>query len=95
MPDLRFGLEDDVSVTELRELDRWQSRLAKAGKLRVQRRGEVVGVLLSPAEWNAVKAQIEDGRDRGVVASRTGGEVLTGKKLRSSLERELKKAKLL
>lgn len=95
MSDLRFDLEDDVSVTELRELDRWQSRLAKAGKLRVQRRGEVVGVLLSPAEWNAVKAQIEDGRDRAIVASRNDGELLSGKKLQIALERELKKARLL
>lgn len=95
MSDLKFDLEDDVSVTELRELDRWQSRLTKVGKLRIQRRGEVVGVLLSPAEWNAVKTQIEDGRDRLVVTSRADGKVATGKTLRSSLERELKEANLI
>ncbi len=95
MPDLRFDLEDDLSITELRNVDQWQPRLAKAGKLRVQRHGAVVGVLLSPDEWKAMKEQIENARDRELIADRSGAKVLSGRKLRSALEKELKEAGLL
>src|ERR1019366_4127603 len=45
MPDLKFDLEDDLSTSDLRKVDQWESRLSEAGKLRVQRNGRVLGGL--------------------------------------------------
>jgi len=69
MHDLRFDLNDDLNVTELRNIDAWQSRLSGAGKLRLQLHGEIVGVLLSPDEWLALKAQVEVSGDAPAVGA--------------------------
>jgi hypothetical protein len=105
MPDLKFDLNDDVSVSDLRNVDRWFARLSRAGKLRLQRRGEVLGVLVSPREWSELKEQtehyrqvlesVEDERDRRVIAEREHTKRLSGVRLRNSLERGLKKAGVL
>jgi hypothetical protein len=102
---LRFDLEDDLSVSDLRKVDSWSPRLTKAGKLRLQRRGEVLGVLLSPPAWRALKDQseryeralheIENDHDRAVIAAREGGDLKRGKALHDAVERELKGAGLL
>lgn len=101
MPDLKFNLEDDISISELRKVDEWEARLSKAGKLRVQRSGKVLGVLISPDAWRAFKAQtelhvrllrlVEDERDMQMIAEREGQEpLLRGAELSAALERELK-----
>jgi hypothetical protein len=105
MTDLKFDLEDDLSVSDLRKVDEWEPRLSEAGKLRLQRRGEVLGVLLSPREWHALKGiheryerlldLVEDERDRRIIAEREGGTLLEGKELTDALEQELKNAGLL
>jgi hypothetical protein len=107
MPDLKFGLHDDVSIGDLRQVDEWQQRLSDRGKLRVQRRGEVLGVLLSPKAWAALEkqtmlfeqvlGQIEDERDLRLIEAREreGGEFLSGDALASAVERELEEAGLL
>lgn len=103
--ELKFDLDDDLSVSDLRKVDAWAPRLSEAGKLRLQRRGEVVGVLLSPSTWRELTAQnqryeetlrlIEDERDRKIIAEREGGKLLRGKALHGALGRELKEAGLL
>jgi hypothetical protein len=106
MPDLKFDLEDDLSISDLRRVDEWEARLSLAGKLRVQRSGKVVGVLISTAAWRDFKDQteryervlrlIENEHDAQIVAEREGqGPLLRGHELRDALERELKKDGLL
>jgi hypothetical protein len=105
MSDLKFDLEDDLSVSDLRKVDEWEPRLSEAGKLRLQRRGEVLGVLLSPRAWRALKEQteryeqvlrlIEDERDRRIIAQREADPLLRGEELRDALGQELKKTGLL
>jgi hypothetical protein len=101
MPDLKFNLEDDISISDLRKVDEWEARLSKAGKLRVQRSGKLLGVLISPDAWRAFKEQtelherllrlIEDERDMQMIAEREGQEpLLRGAELSAALERELK-----
>ena len=101
---LKFDLLDDVSVTELRGED-WPGRLTRAGKLRVQRRGEVMGVLLSVAEWHRLSAaieayerqleELEDERDRQLVAERAGAPLERGTSLSGGIDRELRDTGLL
>lgn len=106
MPDLKFGLEDDLSISDLRRVDEWESRLSVAGKLRVQRSGKLLGVLISPMEWRAFKEQtelhervfqlIENERDAQIVAEREGpGPLMRGTELREAVERELREDGLL
>lgn len=105
VPDLKFDLEDDLSVSDLRRVDEWAPRLQKSGKLRLQRRGAIVGVILSSREWTALKdrteraeealRRIEDARDRQIILEPEGGQPLRGKKLSAAVERELKDAGLL
>lgn len=105
MAELKFDLDDDLSVSDLRKVDSWAPRLSETGKLRLQRRGEVVGVLLSPTAWRELTAQneryeqalrlIENERDRQIIAEREGGKLMRGKPLRDALSRELKEAGLL
>jgi hypothetical protein len=105
MTDLKFDLEDDLSVSDLRKVDEWEPRLSEAGKLRLQRRGEVLGVLLSPRAWRALKEQteryeqilgsIEDERDRRIIAERDEPPLLRGEELRDTLQREFEEAGLI
>ncbi len=105
MAELKFDLDDDLSVSELRKVDTWAPRLSQIGKLRLQRRGEVVGVLLSPSAWRELTAEneryeqalrlIENEHDRKMIAERESGKLLRGKPLRDALSRELKEAGLL
>ena len=101
MLDLRFDLEDDVSTSDLRKVDEWEARLSETGKLRVQRNGKLLGVLISPDAWRAFKEQtelherllseIEDARDAQIIAEREDDEpLLRGAELSAALERELK-----
>jgi hypothetical protein len=100
MPDLKFDLEDDLSTSDLRKVDQWESRLSEAGKLRVQRNGRVLGVLVSPTAWRAFKEQtefyeralrlVENERDLQLITQREGGgPLLRGRELSVALEREL------
>jgi hypothetical protein len=105
MADLKFDLEDDLSVSDLRKVDLWESRLSATGKLRLQRSGKILGVLISPHAWHALKEQneryertlrlIEDERDGRIIAEREGGPLLRGPELSAALYRELKDAGLL
>jgi hypothetical protein len=105
MADMKFDLEDDLNVSDLRKVDEWEPRLSEAGKLRLQRRGEVLGVLLSPRAWRALKEQteryeqilndIEDERDRRIIAEREEHPLLKGAELRDAVKSELKEAGLL
>lgn len=49
-----FGLNDQVSMTELRQSD-WLERLRRAGKLRLVQRNEPVGVILSAQVWQQLE----------------------------------------
>jgi hypothetical protein len=105
MAELKFNPGDDVSVSDLRKVEDWTSRLSESGKLRLRRRGEVVAVLLSPSAWRELAIQsgrydaalrfLEDERDQKIIEARKGGNLLRGKVLREALGRELKKAGLL
>jgi len=104
MPDLKFDLDDDLSVSDLRRVDEWTPRLQKTGKLRLQRRGETLGVILSAREWKALKARteraeealrlVEDSRDRRIVSERENGRPARGKKSSATVDRERKDAGL-
>jgi hypothetical protein len=97
--ELKFNLDDDLSVSDLRKVDEWEPRLSEAGKLRLQRRGEVLGVLLSPRAWRALKEQteryeqllcrIEDERNRRIIDERGEGTLLGGAELRDALQHQL------
>ena len=101
----KFDLKDDLDVDDLHKVELWKSRLYEIGKLRLQRSGKELGVLLSPTAWRTLKEQteryehtlriLEDERDRRIVADREGGSLLQGKKLNTALERELKEDGLL
>jgi hypothetical protein len=106
MQDLKFDLEDDLSISDLRKVDEWEERLSRSGKLRVQRSGKVLGVLISTTAWREFKEQteryerflrvIENERDTQVIAEREGrGPLLRGLELRDAFEQELKKDGLL
>lgn len=106
MPDLRFDLQDDLSISDLRKVDEWESRLSEVGKLRVQRSGKVLGVLVSPAAWREFQEQtelyeralrrIENERDAQLVAERENdGPLLRGDALGAALERGLNDSGLL
>jgi hypothetical protein len=105
MADFKFHLEDELNVSDLRKVDEWEPRLSEAGKLRLQRRGEVLGVLLSPRAWRALKEQteryeqmldnIEDERDRRIVAKREEHLLLRGMELGDAVESELREVGLL
>jgi len=104
MSDLKFELDDDLSVSDLRKVETWAPRLSEAGKLRLQRRGEVVGVLLSPRAWRELTSQneryeqalrlIENERDSRIIAEREGGRLSRGKTLSNAVGRALKEAGL-
>ena len=49
-----FGLDDQVSLTELRQ-SRWLQRLRQAGKLRLVDRNEPVGVIVSAELWRQLE----------------------------------------
>jgi hypothetical protein len=106
MPDLKFDLDDDLSISDLRKVDEWEARLSRAGKLRVQRSGKLLGVLISTAAWREFKEQteryqrvlglVENERDAQIIAGREGqGPLLRGPELRDALEQELEKDGLL
>jgi hypothetical protein len=106
MPDLKFDLEDDLSISDLRKVDQWETRLSNTGKLRIQRSGKVLGVLISTTAWRELKEQaeryerflhlIENEHDAQVIAARDGqGPLLRGSALRDALEGELKEDGLL
>jgi hypothetical protein len=101
---LKFDLDDDISVSDLRG-EAWPERLTEVGKLRVQRRGQTVGVLLSPHEWHALRkaldryaslfAWVEDDADRALFLAREDGEFRGGPEQAAALSAALKKAGLL
>jgi hypothetical protein len=105
MADLKFDLDDALNISDLRKISLWEPRLSKIGKLRLQRNGEVLGVLVSPSEWRALaeRAQayerafraIEDARDRRIIAEREDGDLLIGDELDRALGVELTEAGLL
>ncbi len=101
MPDLKFDLDDDLSVSDLRRVDEWTPRLQKTGKLRLQRRGETLGVILSAREWKALKARTERAEealrlveDSRIVSERENGRPARGKKSSATVDRERKDAGL-
>jgi hypothetical protein len=104
MSELKFDLDDDLSVSDLRKVETWASRLSEAGKLRLQRRGEVIGVLLSPRAWRELTTQteryeqalrlLENDRDSQIIAEREGGRLARGNALSGAVGRELKEAGL-
>jgi len=55
---LGFGLDADVSLSQLRNGEEWTDKLREHQKLRVQRRGDTLGVLLSKEAWHAIGEQI-------------------------------------
>jgi len=79
--------------------------LSKAGKLRLQRRGEVIGILLSPGAWRELTSQneryeqalrfIENEHDSRIIAKRDGDALTRGKALSAAVGRELKEAGLI
>ncbi len=106
MADLRFELEDDLNITDLRKVDEWSKRLAEAGKLRVQRSGKVLGVLVSPDAWREFRDQtaryeralraVENERDLQLIDQREDEEpLLRGADLSRALALELKRDHLL
>ncbi len=105
MTELKFDLDDDLSVSDLRKVESWAPRLSEVGKLRLQRRGEVIGVLLSPSAWRELTSQneryeqalrlIENERDSNIIAEREGGRLARGKALSDALGRDLKEAGLI
>ncbi|GAB6877436.1 hypothetical protein [Thermaerobacter litoralis] len=61
-----FELDEQVTFSELRSAA-WMKKLAERGKLRVAHRQEVVGVLLSPQAWEALRqleAYVEEIEER-------------------------------
>ena len=56
--DLGFGIDADVSLSQLRNGEEWTVKLREHQKLRVQRRGDTLGVLLSKEAWQAIGEQI-------------------------------------
>jgi len=103
MHSLKFDLDDDISVSDLRG-EAWPERLTEVGKLRVQRRGQTVGVLLSPREWYALRnaldryaslfAWVEDDADRALFVAREDGEFRGGPAQAEALSAALKEAGL-
>lgn len=49
-----FGLDDQVSLTELRQ-SQWLQRLRRSGKLRLVERNQPVGVMLSARLWRQLE----------------------------------------
>lgn len=56
--DLGFRIDADVSLSQLRHGEEWTDKLREHQKLRVQRRGDTLGVLLSREAWQAIGEQI-------------------------------------
>ena len=104
MPHLHVELDDDITVTDLRG-ETWPERLVEAGKLRVQRRGQTVGVLLSPQEWRALRQalgryealfdRLEEDGDRRLISEREEGVLGRGPTQAQELESELARIGLL
>jgi diphthamide synthase subunit DPH2 len=98
MAELGFDLEAAVSLSELRG-EEWPNRLEHFGKLRVERRGEVVGVLLSRQQWQAVAETIreleqrletaEDEIVRTIIDRRSDAKLKRGPSLRAGVEERL------
>ncbi len=98
MANFDFDLDAAVSVSDLRG-DDWPSRLAKYGQLRVERRGDVVGILVSRKQWQSLKALIADFERRletaedefvgRLIESREGVALRHGEELRTLTAREL------
>ena len=76
-----FGLDDQVSLTELRQ-SQWLERLRRAGKLRLVERNEPVGVIVSAELWRQLEhlaeqlAALEDALEQEEI-DRLWGERLT------------------
>ncbi len=100
MANLDFELDAAVSVSELRN-DEWPARLAQYGHLRVERRGDVLGILVSRKQWQSLKSIIADLEHRleaaedeivgRVIEQREGASLRQGEVLRSQAQRELRR----
>lgn len=56
---LRFDLDASIGVSDLRSEARVEVSLQEHARLRVQRRGEAVGVLVAPSAWRQLVAYVE------------------------------------
>jgi PHD/YefM family antitoxin component YafN of YafNO toxin-antitoxin module len=59
-----FGLDADISVSELRQEDVLDARLQQHHRLRVRRRNDVVGVLVEAEEWRTISAYVRELRQQ-------------------------------
>jgi len=70
---LAFDLDADVAVTDLRSEDLLAGRLRAHPALRVRRRNDVLGVLVTPEHWRAIAdhvlhlEQLVDGYENAAV----------------------------
>lgn len=98
MFDSGFALDASVGITELRN-DAWLGRLERFGHLRLERRGEVLGVVLSPQEWRTLIEHLERSAQlleeaestlcARIVDTREDAQPMRGEQLRASLEERL------
>jgi PHD/YefM family antitoxin component YafN of YafNO toxin-antitoxin module len=105
MVDLRFELNADVSVSDLRNEKVWSERLDHLRKLRILRRGNTLGVLVSLDEWETIssaiaqyEAALEDAEDaivKRLIDERAGASRQRGQALKSEVIKKLKASKLL
>lgn len=56
---LRFDLDASIGVSDLRSEARVEASLHEHARLRVQRRGEAVGVLVAPDAWRKLVTYVE------------------------------------
>ena len=56
---LRFDLDASIGVSDLRSEAVVEASLREHARLRVQRRGEAVGVLVAPDAWRKLTAYVE------------------------------------
>jgi PHD/YefM family antitoxin component YafN of YafNO toxin-antitoxin module len=57
---VEFDLDANLRLSELRQEGRIEESLQVHQRVRVQRRGDLVGVLVSPEAWRAIVAELEE-----------------------------------
>ena len=99
MIDLRFELDANISLSELRNEKELTDRLGHFHKLRVQRRGDTLGVLISRDEWQEIaeaitqyEALLEEAEDaivKRIIDERAGGELKSGEAFKTDITKRL------
>jgi len=99
MIDLRFELDANISLSELRNEKELTERLGHFHKLRVQRRGDTVGVLISRDEWQDIAEAIkqyeslleeaEDAVVKRIIDERADGEPKSGDAFKRDITKRL------